>query len=185
MKLILVRHGETVENTEDRAQGHLPGKLSELGVSQAKRLGLKLKDEKIDAIYSSDLARAADTAKEIAKYHDADLILTEDLRERGQGEAEGRTHAEINKIGRENLKGAEPMDDFRARVHKFIAKIKEKHPDDCVVIVAHGGPIAAILHEDVSAEEELFAISGRLKNTGITVLDPYPSVKLLNDTDHL
>ena len=67
MKLILTRHGETVDNIKGILQGQNPGKLSENGIQQAKQLALRLKNENIDAIYSSDLARAADTAKEIYK----------------------------------------------------------------------------------------------------------------------
>jgi len=69
MKLILTRHGETIENQKGIMQGHLPGHLSKQGVEQAKKLALRLKHNEIDAIYSSDLKRAADTAKEIARYH--------------------------------------------------------------------------------------------------------------------
>ena len=62
MKLIIVRHGETIENQAKILQGHLPGTLSNKGIEQAKTIALNLKQEKIAAIYSSDLARAADTA---------------------------------------------------------------------------------------------------------------------------
>ncbi len=71
MKLILTRHGETIENKEGSLQGHLPGRLSETGKEQARKLALRLKDEKIDAIYSSDLVRTVDTAREIAKHHNS------------------------------------------------------------------------------------------------------------------
>ena len=67
--------------------GHNPGKLSSLGIEQARKLAERLKDEKIDVIFSSDLARAADTAKEIAKFHpNIPLELTKDIRERFLGE---------------------------------------------------------------------------------------------------
>ena len=66
MKLIITRHGETEENKAGIIQGHLPGHLSEAGIEQAKKVAFRLKDEKINFIYSSDLDRAADTAKEIA-----------------------------------------------------------------------------------------------------------------------
>lgn len=69
MKLIITRHGETEENKAGIIQGYLPGHLSKTGIEQAKKVVLRLKDEKIDFIYSSDLDRAANTAKEIAKFH--------------------------------------------------------------------------------------------------------------------
>ncbi len=91
MKLILTRHGETEENKSKIFQGHLPTKLSKEGINQVRRLARRLKDEKIDAIYSSDLPRAIDTAKEIAKYHkNACLIFTKELREFDAGELTGK-----------------------------------------------------------------------------------------------
>jgi len=97
MKLILVRHGETEENKKGILQGHLPGKLTELGRDQAKKLALRLKDEKIDAIFSSDLARASDTTREIAKYHpNVPLFFVEELREKNQGSLTGKSIKEID-----------------------------------------------------------------------------------------
>jgi broad specificity phosphatase PhoE len=91
MKLILTRHGETEENKLGIMQGHMPGKLSGLGIEQAKRLALRLKEERIDFIYSSDLARASDTAKAIAKYHpNTPIEFVEELRERDLGEFQGK-----------------------------------------------------------------------------------------------
>ncbi|GBE19836.1 glucosyl-3-phosphoglycerate phosphatase [archaeon BMS3Abin17] len=69
MKLILVRHGETEENKRREIMGQKQGTLSSLGIEQAKKVAQRLKDEKIDYIFSSDLARASDTAKEIHKFH--------------------------------------------------------------------------------------------------------------------
>ena len=65
MRLILTRHGKTVENMNDIMQGWLPGELSEEGKEQAKHVAERLKDRKIDVAYSSDLKRCVDTAKEI------------------------------------------------------------------------------------------------------------------------
>ena len=78
MILTLVRHGETIENKEKIIMGQLDGTLSELGIQQAKKLAERLKDERFDYIFSSDLARAANTAKEIGIFfQDRDLGPTE------------------------------------------------------------------------------------------------------------
>ncbi len=83
MKLLITRHGETKENVKGIVQGHLHGNLTEKGIHQAEKLALRLKNEKIDHIYSSDLRRAADTAKLIAKYHpDTPLEFVKELREK-------------------------------------------------------------------------------------------------------
>ena len=69
MILILERHGETQENKEGIFMGHLDTPLSAGGILQAEKLAKRLNAEKINFIYSSDLKRAKETAKEIAKYH--------------------------------------------------------------------------------------------------------------------
>ena len=97
MILILTRHGETVLNKQGILQGHLPGELTDEGIMQAKKLAKRLKDEKIDAIYSSDLKRAADTAKEIAKLHpDAGFHLVKELREGDSGSFTGKKSSEVD-----------------------------------------------------------------------------------------
>ena len=68
MKIFLVRHGETIENSKGIIQSFFEGKLSPLGEYQSEQLALRLKNEKIDKIFSSDLKRAVDTAKYILKY---------------------------------------------------------------------------------------------------------------------
>lgn len=74
MKLIIVRHGETEENASEIIQGHSLGKLSKKGIEQSKKLALRLKGEKIDMIFSSDLERAKDTIKEVARFHKVQYI---------------------------------------------------------------------------------------------------------------
>jgi broad specificity phosphatase PhoE len=69
MRLILTRHGETEENKLGIVQGHMQGTLSKEGIHQAEKLAERLRKEKIDAIFSSDLKRAVDTSKIILSYH--------------------------------------------------------------------------------------------------------------------
>jgi 2,3-bisphosphoglycerate-dependent phosphoglycerate mutase len=96
MRLIITRHGETEENKAGIMQGHLQGKLSEKGINQAKKVALRLKDEKIDFVFSSDLARASDTTKEIAKYHfHTPIEFVKDLRERNLGEFQGKKKSDF------------------------------------------------------------------------------------------
>ena len=96
MKLILTRHGETVENIDGIIQGHLPGKLSEKGIDQAEQLARRLKSEKLDFIYSSDLERAAATARAIVRFHpDIQIEFVEDLRERYLGTWQGQRREDL------------------------------------------------------------------------------------------
>jgi broad specificity phosphatase PhoE len=87
MKIILTRHGRTVENDAGILQGHLPGTLNDTGKEQARKLAERLSWERIDRAYSSDLARAADTANTIMAFHpDTPLEFTEELREASLGD---------------------------------------------------------------------------------------------------
>jgi len=93
-QLILIRHGETLWNTERRMQGQLDSPLTERGLWQAQQLGLRLKDEPFTTLYSSDLPRAARTAEQIAIVTGHDILTDERLRERHFGVFEGLTQQE-------------------------------------------------------------------------------------------
>ncbi len=167
MKLIIVRHGETEENTKDIVQGHLPGHLTKKGIKQAKAAGLALKREKIDAIFSSDLKRTRDTCMEIAKYHSAPVYYTRQLRERNIGIYAGMTGPEVHAMYKEGMartgtdsftfkpEGGESTMEARDRLSRFFQKLYKKYRDKTVLIVTHGGIIKTIIHlyENVSLEE--------------------------------
>lgn len=87
MKIILTRHGRTVENDAGILQGHMQGQLNEKGILQAQKVAVRLSGEIIHHAYSSDLARAADTTREILKFHPSVPVeFTEELREVYLGE---------------------------------------------------------------------------------------------------
>jgi broad specificity phosphatase PhoE len=73
MRLILVRHGETDWNREYRIQGHSDLPLNEFGKAQAEAIALALKDGMVEAIYTSPLCRAFETAKAISQFHQVDI----------------------------------------------------------------------------------------------------------------
>ena len=102
LDLWLIRHGETDWNREGRTQGHSQNALSELGIRQARRLGLRLEPEQFDQIYCSDLKRAFQTAA--LAFPDKKLIQDERLREIGRGVLEGTTDAERSEEQRTLLK---------------------------------------------------------------------------------
>ena len=91
-RLLLVRHGETAWNADGRLQGHLDIPLNDVGRAQARRLAAALADERepIDIIYSSDLARALQTAQAVADASRAPMIATSALREGDFGACQGR-----------------------------------------------------------------------------------------------
>ena len=189
MKLIITRHGQTEENKAGILQGHLPGKLSTLGIEQAKKLALRLKDEKIDYIYSSDLARAESTAKEITQYHpNISIEFTQELRERDLGEYTGIKKSEIGYHARDLITDAlQPKDgeseiEFHNRAEQFFNRILKKHPNDndTVLFVGHHGINKNIV--SVITNTPVNELKGQ-KNTSINIfeIDQDKNYKLLID----
>jgi broad specificity phosphatase PhoE len=87
--LLLVRHGETDWNAEGRLQGHTDMPLNDLGRRQARALADELAGDGIEAVYSSDLARASETAEIVAERLGLPVGLDPDLREKDWGTWEG------------------------------------------------------------------------------------------------
>jgi broad specificity phosphatase PhoE len=96
--LLLVRHGETDWNAEGRLQGHTDRPLSDLGRRQARQLAGELASEELDAIYSSDLARARETAEIVGERLGLPVVLDPDLREKDWGTWEGLTSVERDRV---------------------------------------------------------------------------------------
>jgi broad specificity phosphatase PhoE len=152
MKLITVRHGETENNATGITQGWLDSKLNDKGIEQARKVAERLKNEKIDVIYSSDLKRASRTAEEIVKLQDCELILEERLREQNKGKYNGGPTEDLNRAAKESgenvldwiPEGGESLNNVKKRVLKFLDEIEKKHTDETVLIVSHGGPMAMI-----------------------------------------
>src|SRR5687767_2177200 len=95
-RIIAVRHGETAWNVDARIQGQLDIQLNDTGRWQARRVGLALSSEPLAAVYSSDLARAHETARCIADAAGVPVVPHTGLRERRFGMFEGRTFDEIH-----------------------------------------------------------------------------------------
>ena len=151
--LLLVRHGETDWNRDGRWQGHSDTHLNDLGREQARRLAGELRD--VDVVYSSDLARAKETAEILAGELGLPVRLDARLRERSFGAWEGMTAAEIEAAFAEahgrwlagegaGADDAEAFDAFGARVTSFLGDVLERHPDETVLVVAHGGSIRVV-----------------------------------------
>ena len=154
LRLILIRHGETVENASHIVQGHLPGHLSDRGKEQALRITKRLKDEKFDAVYSSDLERAFQTAEILMKDREGLPIITDPrLREQSFGIYEGKpVMTVLRQMKRKKAdfttfkpEGGECFEDFRNRVKQFLEEIKGKHSAHTVVLVTHFGVINILL----------------------------------------
>ena len=189
MKLYLVRHGETLGNRGGIIQGQIPGKLSEDGIIQVNRIAKRLQHEKFDCIYSSDLARAADTARGIHRYHlHTPLVFVKELRERNFGPYEGKVSKEVG-LDWENLPPeVESTEAMEKRMKSHLDKAYATYPDGSILFVSHGGALNALFHAITNrAPDETSFLSFR--NTSITILeiteDKDHTVHLLNCVKHL
>jgi broad specificity phosphatase PhoE len=153
-ELLLVRHGETDWNRDQRFQGHADPPLNETGRAQARALADDLAAERIDAIYTSDLARARETAELIAERAGVPFVLEPQLREVDVGEWQGLTRLEIaerfpagmrnwNERGHGWERG-ETYEQLTERVLEALERIVRRHPGERVVVVGHGGTIRAV-----------------------------------------
>lgn len=155
--ILLARHGETDWNLERRVQGHSDRRLNERGRTQARALAEELEHEHLDAIYSSDLARAYETARIVAERKGMPVTATRDLREKDFGTWEGLTDEEILRRfphARNSPWGdGETTAALSTRVVGALRRIAESHPGGHILVVAHGGPVrAALLHCNVQLD---------------------------------
>ncbi|WP_426341391.1 histidine phosphatase family protein [Pseudoduganella sp. S-14] len=155
-RILLIRHGETAWNAVRRLQGHIDIPLSPTGERQAEALARALAAEPLEAIISSDLGRALQTAQAVAEHH-PHLPLRSDpgLRERGYGVFEGLLYTEIaerypvefaewqardvDAVMPAGDRVAESFRQFFQRCQDGIARWAERYPQQSILIVAHGG----------------------------------------------
>jgi len=155
--IYLTRHGETEWNEKKLVQGHTDIPLNKKGVEQAKQLGRELKNIHFEAVFSSDLLRAKDSAKIIVLGKGLSIVLTNALRERFFGRFEGRSLDELRKaLGetmvvpkekQENLKlnDVENDEGIISRLVPFMKRVASTHLGKNVLMVTHGGLLRAFL----------------------------------------
>lgn len=180
-RIIAVRHGETAWNVDTRLQGHLDIPLNDVGIWQAERLAYALTDEPIDTVYASDLMRAWQTAQAIASISHCPLRPDPGLRERGFGEFEGHTYAEIEANWpdlslqwrkREPLwapPGGESLIMMRQRVQTTVDALAVRHLGGQIVLVAHGG-VMDMLYRMATGQELQAPRTWLLSNAAINRL---------------
>ncbi len=154
----IVRHGQTLANLKGILQGHLNVPLSDHGRTQARLVGEALSKVKIDAVYSSDLDRAKETAVEIARHHKCKLVLDRRLREVHCGTMQGKTMKECREVYTEFFEaikanpgsiprpgGGESDNDLYQRATRALEDIQHNCPGSNVAIVTHGGVVRCLL----------------------------------------
>jgi len=152
--LLLARHGETDWNRAHRWQGHADRPLTDRGRAQAGALAERLADIALDAVYSSDLRRARETAQAVARAHGLDVVELPELREVNVGSWQGLTRDEAETrfphgfrrwfAGGTGWDDGETYTEMSARVLAAVVRIATDHRGGRVLIVSHGGPIRAI-----------------------------------------
>lgn len=147
--IYLVRHGQTAWNREEIFRGRTNVPLDETGLKQAELAGKYLKEVEIEAIYSSPLSRALETAEKIAQFHNLKVQPLEGIIDMSFGNWEGQAHQEIKKNDSETyrrwreephlvrLPGGESLDDVRVRSTAALEKVIPKHSGKSLVLVSH------------------------------------------------
>jgi broad specificity phosphatase PhoE len=198
-RVILVRHGQTLWNEEERWQGQKGTGLSTKGRQQCLAAAEALAGMGVEAIYSSDLERARESAQIIAERLNLPVKYAEALRERAVGEWNGLTDEEVKQRfpqeraahlahpGTFAAPGGESREDVLARAAQFIEQVVADHAGQVVLIVAHAGVIKAMvchaLHAPVHAWPRM-----DVDNGSITIIEGQPGrlrLARLNDAYHL
>lgn len=198
-RIIAIRHGETAWNVDTRLQGHLDIELNPTGRDQARRLAQALAHESINAIYSSDLLRAWETACAIASATGGPLAAHRGLRERGFGVFQGKTYAEIEAAWPEQSRrwrqrdphwapeGGESLLAVRERINATACELAARHLGQQIVLVAHGGVLDA-LYRTATGQDVQAPRTWQLGNAAINRLLWTPEGMTLvgwSDTQHL
>jgi broad specificity phosphatase PhoE len=201
-KVILVRHGESVWNSQRRIQGSLDPELSPCGRRQTDLLVSQFRPHltpAVAAIYSSPLRRAAQTADQIAVAYQIPVVHEPDLREMSLGKWEGKTVAEIQATYPGCYEqwledplafpapGGEDLRSFERRVVGVLERMQNTQPKADLIVVSHGGVIKALLCFALGLDVRyLFRL--KQDNTAINQIELDGRVRrvlLLNDTCHL
>ena len=150
-RIVAIRHGETTWNVDTRIQGHLDIPLNATGRQQAARMAQALRDEPITAVYASDLTRAWETAEYLGRAHGLEVTAEEGLRERGFGDFEGKTFAEIEALLPDQSmrwrkrepefapQGGESLVALHRRVVEAAERLAARHRGELIALVGHGG----------------------------------------------
>ena len=198
-RLLLVRHGRSVWNALGRIQGQVDIELDDEGVRQAQRVAARVKQFDIAAIYSSPLQRARVTAETIGGQANLPVACDDRLMEYQFGVVNGLTwdelvvrHPELAKHWVDDawtvpIEGSEGRVNFAARVIAVMDDLIARHPDQQVVVVAHGGTfnvyLAKMLGLDLKRRHPFHF--GNTSLSSVEVKNGVFSVHFLNDMCHL
>lgn len=152
-RILAIRHGQTAWNAEARIQGHQDIALDDTGRRQADAVARALRDETLQAVYSSDLLRASQTARPLQSLHMLPALTDAGLRERCFGSFEGFSFEQVSQRWPEAAErwrrrepsfspgGGESLLEFRQRVLSTVERLALRHLGGSIALVTHGGVI--------------------------------------------
>jgi len=200
-EILLIRHGESRAATADDpfplVDGHGDPELHANGREQARKVGERLRDQPIDAIYVTKLQRTQETAAPLSQHLGITPIVDPDLHEVNLGEWEGgvlRIKAHDNDPIFQRLQaeqrwdvipGAESWQQLNERILRGLRRIQQQHPDQLVAAVVHGGVIAHILAHATQARPFAFNGADNGSISHIVLVDDNILVRRFNDSSHL
>jgi probable phosphoglycerate mutase len=199
-RVYLIRHGATELSAEDRFAGAIDVKLSDEGRDQARRLGERLANEPISAVYASPMQRTVDTARLIAEPHELSVTTVDGIREIDHGRWEGKTRAEVEKEFPEEYgryehdpftfspQGGESGLKVTARALPALMDLVERHDDGRIIVVSHKATIRLILSSILGFDPRKYRDRLDQSPCALNILDfkhlTHARLTLFNDTSH-
>jgi broad specificity phosphatase PhoE len=177
-EVLLIRHGQTDANVEQRWQGHGDWPLNDTGRAQAQELAQRLPP--VDAVYSSPLLRARNTAQAVADEQSHEVAVDDRLKEIGFGAWENRTKADIEETDPDGLAtlmsndsdvrrggSGETFTEVQNRMAEAVDEIAANHDRGSIAVVSHGGATRAYVTQLLGLDFRGRYRIGTLRNTGV------------------
>src|SRR5258706_9255556 len=198
IRVFVARHGETEWNREGRWQGQGGPGLNEPGRGQARALAMRLSSLHVDALYTSDLDRARETAQIVATATGLEPVLDAGLREVDVGDWRGLTRDEVSRRdpdgyrrwlgGEAGWNGGETYAEMHARVVAAVERLVAASTGGRIAVISHGGAVRALAAHAVGLpKHDRLHIEGA-RNCSLTTLDfqaAGPRLVGYNDDGHL
>ena len=199
-KVYLIRHCQSMGNLGGRFQGRFDADVSPDGQKQLELLGLRFRNEHLDAVYTSPLLRARKTAQALAKYHPVDVTDEPGLLEIDVGDMENLLLSQVaerfpqvawdwdNAPDQCRFPGGETMEEVYARVNAALDRIIQGNPGKTVAVATHGGALRNIWARVETGSPEGLRRSRVFGNTSVSLLEAEGGAlhwRYTNDLSHL
>lgn len=199
MRFILIRHGETDHNVENRMSGWTEATLSARGAGQARSLAKRLEHVAVHRLITSGMERAGATAAIVFPHSSKSAETMVQLKEMNFGTMEGLTmdeikdeHSEVfmqlqKMVGEYVFPEGESLVSFHKRIQSAALELLKLPDDESIAVVAHSGTIRCLLAGWI-ANDWRAHWKFRIDHCSVTIVDfydGYPVLRLCNDTAHL